>query len=197
MSNEISQMETRRRPGGRSARVRDAVIAATVAELETHGYDKLKIGAVAARAGVHESSIYRRWKTREGLAMEATFALFASHIRLPDKGSLIEDLVALLCNAGRYLEGPLAHAAMQFGLAMRDDPEVITQMHALWSQRFEVFRTVFARAKARGEWSGANEGHLLEALLGVVYLRVFLLRQPVTPRQVRPIVATLLSARAQ
>lgn len=196
MINKTSSTEARRRTGGRSARVREAVIAATVAELEAHGYDKLKIGAVAARAGVHESSIYRRWKTREGLAMEATFALFANHITLPDKGSLVEDLVSLLSNAGRYLEGPLAHAALQFGLAMRDDADVIAEMHALWAQRFEVFRTVFARAAARGEWSGANESHLLEALLGAIYMRVFLLREPVTPRHVRPIVTALLGTKA-
>jgi Bacterial regulatory proteins, tetR family len=67
-----------------------AVVTATMAELEESGYDKLSIAAVAARAGVHEGSIYRSWRTREGLAMEATFTSLASHISIPDKGSLLE-----------------------------------------------------------------------------------------------------------
>ena len=99
MRQEQAEPQPRRRPGGRSAKVKDAVVAATVAELEEGGYDKLSIAAVAARAGVHESSIYRRWKTREGLAMEATFASFASHIAVPDKGSLVQDLGALMSAA--------------------------------------------------------------------------------------------------
>ena len=48
------------RPGGRTARVAEAVIDATIAELGDVGYAALRIDAVAERAGVNKSTIYRR-----------------------------------------------------------------------------------------------------------------------------------------
>lgn len=54
---------TRRRPGGRSARIRTQMLDAVRAELGEHGYDGLSMDAVAARAGVHRTTVYRRWGT--------------------------------------------------------------------------------------------------------------------------------------
>jgi len=48
------------RPGGRSARVRSSVLDATVELLEDVGYERLSVEAVAARAGVHKTTVYRR-----------------------------------------------------------------------------------------------------------------------------------------
>ena len=56
----------RRRPGGRSSRVRAAVLGATLEALVQGGYEALSIAEVAARSGVHESTIYRRWGTKGG-----------------------------------------------------------------------------------------------------------------------------------
>lgn len=188
-----NQGSLRRRPGGRSARVREAVVAATVAELQQSGYDKLSITAVATRAGVHESSIYRRWKTREGLLVEATFALFAQKIVIPNRGSLLEDLLALMAAAGRHLSSPLGCAAMQFALAARDDDALAREMREQWTLRFQALRQAFDRAAARGEWpQEADPWPLMQGLIGAVYLRVFVLREPVTPRSLRPLLESLL-----
>ncbi|KRR18028.1 TetR/AcrR family transcriptional regulator [Bradyrhizobium retamae] len=193
MKTGAEEQHTQRRPGGRSARVREAVVAATVAELQEQGYDKLNIAAVAARAGVHETSIYRRWKTREGLVTEATFALFAQKIVLPDRGSLIDDLVSLMVAAGRHLSSPLGYAAMQFALATRKDPVLTREMHEHWALRFRTLKQVFERAAGRGEWPRHTDPWpLMQGLIGAVYLRVFVLREPVTPAHLRPLVASLL-----
>ncbi|MEU4892072.1 TetR/AcrR family transcriptional regulator [Streptomyces sp. NPDC044780] len=55
------------RPGGRSARVRAAVHRATVELVHEVGADKVTIPAVARRAGVNPSSVYRRWGTTSAL----------------------------------------------------------------------------------------------------------------------------------
>ncbi|MGJ4949327.1 TetR/AcrR family transcriptional regulator [Bradyrhizobium sp. HKCCYLS20291] len=188
------QGSLRRRPGGRSARVREAVVAATIAELQDSGYDKLTIAAVAARAGVHESSIYRRWKTREGLVVEATFGLFAQKVVMPNRGTLLEDLLTLMVAAGRHLSSPLGYAAMQFALAMREDEALTREMQELWALRFQTLKQAFDRAVTRGEWPrDADPWPLMQGLIGAVYLRVFVLREPITPRYLRPILVSLLA----
>lgn len=55
------------RPGGRSARVRAAIHQATVDLVQEIGPEKVTIPAVARRAGVNPSSVYRRWGTTSAL----------------------------------------------------------------------------------------------------------------------------------
>ncbi|WP_440902326.1 TetR/AcrR family transcriptional regulator [Actinosynnema sp.] len=50
-----------RRPGGRSARVRAVVHRAAVELVAERGADRVTIPAVAERAGVSASTLYRRW----------------------------------------------------------------------------------------------------------------------------------------
>ena len=58
------------RPGGRSARVRDAVHKAVV-ELLADGEIDVAIPKIAERAGVNPTSIYRRWGSRDHLLLDA------------------------------------------------------------------------------------------------------------------------------
>ncbi|QAY60645.1 TetR family transcriptional regulator [Microbacterium protaetiae] len=57
------------RPGGRTARTRRAVHAA-VRELLAEPDVELSIPAVAARSGVHATTVYRRWRTIESLLLD-------------------------------------------------------------------------------------------------------------------------------
>src|SRR5580693_5397875 len=83
------------RTGGRSARVREAVLAAAFSELIDSGYSALSVEAVAARAGVNKTTIYRRWPTLDDLLVDALMEW--SHDALPamDTGSVETDLLAL------------------------------------------------------------------------------------------------------
>ncbi|MEU1129991.1 TetR/AcrR family transcriptional regulator [Streptomyces sp. NPDC005900] len=56
-----------KRPGGRSTRVRDAVHGAAVALVAERGADQVTLPAVAQRAGVNSSTLYRRWGTLAAL----------------------------------------------------------------------------------------------------------------------------------
>lgn len=198
VSTSSTPQEPRRRLGGRSARVREAVLNATVAELEEVGYEKFSIPSVAARAEVHETSIYRRWRTREGLVTEATYALVAQRIPVPDTGSLSGDLVRLSCFAGKYLKSPLGRATMQFSSLLSQEAARTREMHEQWERRMQELLHLFERAQVRGEWpEGADPVPVLQALIGVVYLRVFIVRMPVTPRHMRPLVEVLLRGSSQ
>src|SRR5271156_7094325 len=83
------------RTGGRSARVREAILDAALSELIDGGYAALSVEAVAARAGVNKTTIYRRWPTLDDLLVEALTEW--SHDALPaqDTGNIETDLLAL------------------------------------------------------------------------------------------------------
>ena len=83
------------RTGGRSARVREAILDAALSQLIDGGYAALSVEAVAARAGVNKTTIYRRWPTLDDLLVDALMEW--SHDALPamDTGSVETDLLAL------------------------------------------------------------------------------------------------------
>lgn len=83
------------RTGGRSARVREAVLAATLDELVQGGYASLSVEAVACRAGVHKTTVYRRWPTLDDLLLDALTTWSAEALPAPDTGNIETDLLAL------------------------------------------------------------------------------------------------------
>src|SRR5688572_33420223 len=86
----------RPRPGGRSARVRSAVLEATLELLAERGYDGAEVPEVARRAGVHPTTVYRRWGTKSRLVGEALLERSRPLTPTPDTGSLRPDLGRLL-----------------------------------------------------------------------------------------------------
>lgn len=82
------------RTGGRSARIREAILVATLDELVDNGYAALTVEAVAARAGVNKTTVYRRWPTLDDLLVDA-LAEWSLDITIPDTGDLETDLLGL------------------------------------------------------------------------------------------------------
>jgi AcrR family transcriptional regulator len=83
------------RTGGRSARVREAVLDAALRELIANGYAALSVEAVASRAGVNKTTVYRRWPTLDDLLLDVLTTWSQDAIPGPDTGSIETDLLAL------------------------------------------------------------------------------------------------------
>ena len=84
-----------RRPGGRTARNRAAIFQATLTELARHGYADLSFEAIAAQAGVHKSTLYRRWRTRDRLVAAAFMDISQRRVDVADTGDIDRDAQAL------------------------------------------------------------------------------------------------------
>lgn len=86
------------RPGGRTAAVREAVLAATADLLVTTGLEAVELTAVAERAGVGRSTVYRRWGSVPALVEDLLVDMAETSQPRPDTGTLHGDLhhVALL-----------------------------------------------------------------------------------------------------
>ncbi|WP_109509219.1 TetR-like C-terminal domain-containing protein [Nocardioides speluncae] len=156
--------------GRRGAAVHEAVLAATLREIESGGLDMLTVAAVAARAGVHETSVYRRFQTRENLVLEALLAESEQRVPVPDTGSLRGDLTATLTLASAATADPLGLAVMRSGTLAHGD--YAEERRRFWASRIETFTPVVERAVARGEVAAdVDTSLLLEMLVAIVHSR--------------------------
>jgi AcrR family transcriptional regulator len=130
--------------------VRAAVLAAALAELLAHGIYGLSISQVALRAGVHETTIYRRWATKPALAIAAILNGTEASIPDPNTGNLHDDLVALLGSIAKFIRTPLGDLLLQLA-ARRDQPENQQARHFLTADRFAAGTAILDRAQQRGE----------------------------------------------
>jgi AcrR family transcriptional regulator len=163
-----------RRPGGRTARVTRAVHAATLHELTANGLDGLSIEAVAARAGVNKTTIYRRWGTRGALVADAVGALSAAQIAVPDTGSARGDLVAFARQVRDALLAPASRAVLSALAAGPHRPELAEVGRRYWTGRLAAVRPLVERAVARGELpADVDPDAFVVRVLGPVWFAVF------------------------
>jgi AcrR family transcriptional regulator len=185
-----SGQPVRRRPGGRSARVRAASIEATLAELAEHGYSGLSLERVARRAGVNKTTLYRRWGDREELVLEAMLDRAGAHISVPDTGSLREDLLELASTAAANAASPEV-AAMARAVAAESprDGRLAAANGRFWSERLALDATIVERAIERGEIpAGTSPRLVIESVLGPIHLRLLLTGERVDRRFIQGIV---------
>src|SRR3954451_1606179 len=174
MARTADQPPVRRRPGGRSARVRAAVLQGALDELVERGYAELSLDAVARRADVHKPTVYRRWGTRESLVLELMRERAAQEVPVPDTGSLRGDLLALATSAAGIAASPPIEAVVRATIgALRHDPALGEIAARFWAERMTIDGEVVARAIERGEAPAGTDGRLvIEAVLGPVHLRL-------------------------
>jgi AcrR family transcriptional regulator len=166
-----------RRPLGRprSDRAHRAILDAARAELVEHGFSRLRLEHVAARAGVGKATIYRRWPSKEALAQDLLAELAAPHIAVADAGDTRSELRSCVATAmhavadtpfGAVIRALLSQIATNPDLG---DPFRATVVRA---RRDEVARVV-ARGIARGDLrADADADVATELLVGPVYFRL-------------------------
>ncbi|MFE5096061.1 TetR/AcrR family transcriptional regulator [Streptomyces sp. NPDC056638] len=172
----------RRRPGGRTARVRKQVLDAVLAELGEHGYDGLTTDTVAARAGVHRTTVYRRWGDVGGLLADVLDAASDDDWQPPDTGSLEGDLASLNqeIQAALTAQPPIVTALI--AASFRSEKAAHAQQR-LWEDRYARCEITVSRAVRRGELPPQTDARrLLLAATAPLYHQLVLLRTPPDPR---------------
>lgn len=168
----------RPRTGGRSARVVSEVLSATLKEFTEQGYGGLSFEAVAARAGVNKTTIYRRWPSKMELLGAALMALRDEDPPPPDTGSLREDLLQVLRRWVTQAVAPERRAMMQSFLLANTEPDMQAIVQRLRAERPAIPDIVFERALKRGELPRGTDVQLIRGvLLGTLHARITLKRQ--------------------
>ncbi|MEL7977528.1 TetR/AcrR family transcriptional regulator [Isoptericola sp. F-RaC21] len=189
----------RPRPGGRSARVREDVFAATLAELVEVGYTALTIERVAARAGVHKTTVYRRWEDKDSLLVAAVSELAAQPVPAVDTGGLRSDLFAYASAIVSLLAGPVGRVART---ALTSDamrvPGIAAFKDELFATRRPLSAEIVRRAVERGELDPGTDPHqVIDFLVAPVYFRLMLSEELLDDELARQVTdATVAAARA-
>ncbi|GAA4614467.1 TetR/AcrR family transcriptional regulator [Saccharopolyspora hordei] len=169
------------RPGGRTARTRARVLAAVSAELAENGYDALTVDAVAARSGVHRTTVYRRWRDVGGLLTDLLDATTADDWQPADTGSLRGDLAALNREVQAALTERPSVAAAVIAASFRS-AENARALRRMWQDRYARCGVIVDRAVERGELPPDVDARaLLVAATAPLYHELVLLGTPPDP----------------
>ncbi|HEX6756155.1 MAG TPA: TetR/AcrR family transcriptional regulator [Mycobacteriales bacterium] len=186
-----------RAPGRpRSAEAEKAILDATVEMLVARGLSGLSVEAVAARAGVAKTTIYRRWPDKKELVLAAVTAAKGPPPEPPGR-SVRGDLLHLLRGVGRDRDGsPDNWSALMSRLSIESEayPDLVLEA---WRRAVGPRRAVFARVLARGVEEGlirpdADPDLVADMLIAPVVGKIRPARPPLTEAQVATVVDTIL-----
>jgi AcrR family transcriptional regulator len=168
-----------RRPGGRTARVRRDVLAATIDLLAEAGLAGVTVESVAARSGVNKTTVYRRWPSLPGLVVDAVAEVARVAVPVPDTGSLRGDLRQVLGEVAALITSPRGRALVRATLSADNDEDLAALRRRYWAHRFALVGEVVRRAVDRGEIPPTTEERfVLETLTAPLYFRVFVVGGP-------------------
>jgi len=136
-----------RRPGT------DERIKAAAADLMLQrGFDGMTMDDVAARAGVGKATVYRRWPSKDDLAVAAMETLYSAEIPEPDSGSIVSDLTESYRSVLAFVNTAEGAAFLRSSIAESVRDERIAALYRSSSERREQqTRETFERAIKRGE----------------------------------------------
>jgi AcrR family transcriptional regulator len=172
------------------------VFDATLDELASRGYDQVSMESVALRAGVHKTTVYRRWGSKDELVAEALQTAAQSRIQVPDNGDVDDDLRALARAVLATLtsrDGAATVRALVSGA--QHSPEVAQVVRRFWAARLAQVEPIVERAVRRGQLPrGTNAAELLRYLAAPLFHRLLVLAEPLTQDAADQAAAAALAA---
>jgi AcrR family transcriptional regulator len=161
--------------------VRDQVIIrAALDGLAEVGYDRLSMAEIASRAGVGKGALYRRWSSKAALVIDAMVRgrEQVAPLLLPDTGSLVGDLEAMVSQVPDFDEAQRRQVAILVGIlgAATHDRALRLALGGMgFAQPRQALLEVLRRARSRGEISPQVDIELLpDIVLGLNLLRIVL-----------------------
>jgi AcrR family transcriptional regulator len=179
--------------------VAESVFAAAIAELSARDYADISVESIAARAGVHKTTVYRRWGSKAEIIRQALAGAAVAGIPVPDAGNLADDLRALARAVQAVLSAPEG-AAITRSLIVggMTSPEIAGLMSQFWAARLAAISVIVDRAAKRRELpADTDPAALMHALVAPLYYELLVTRAPVTEQDAdRAAAAAVAAARA-
>ncbi|MEU3287948.1 TetR/AcrR family transcriptional regulator [Streptomyces longwoodensis] len=161
------------RPGGRTARVRAAVLRAAGDAMAEGGFAHLDLADVARRAEVGKTTVYRRWGSVTGLVADLLTDMAEQSLPRTETGSLLDDLKANARLVQRTLTDPRQGALFKAVIAAATcDTRTARALHRFYETRVEEWAPCVQQAVARGELPEGTDPHeVIRAVSAPLYYR--------------------------
>lgn len=168
----------------RNEQSRRAILDAALALLAETGYATLTIEAIAARAGVGKQTIYRWWRGKGAVILDALTDDRPAGIALPDTGDLRADLrTTMRATVAEFADPRLSATTRALTIETLADEEFGEQVRErLLQPQLDAIRRRLAGAREAGQVGPeADLGQAVELLVGPVFHRWLLRTGPLTP----------------
>ena len=182
-----SEGEPARRGRPRDTAVDQRVLDVACDLLLTGGYAGLNVDEVAERAAVAKTTLYRRWPTKDHLAV-AVVTQTILPVAVPDTGDLYHDLTeyaaGLAANLHRYRmagrsDGVSASLAAELVAAAARHPDLGELVRALHARRHTMLLARLRRASEReGLRRDIDHEVMIDQLVGPVWYQILVTGGP-------------------
>ena len=188
-----------RRGRPRSEEADRAILRAATELLAERGLAGMSIEEVAARAGVGKATVYRRWRSRGALALDAFVREFQGLQPVPDTGTLRGDLLATLrAWVQAVTRTPMRKVLLGLVAEAQHDPALAEAWRTQVMEPLRARRTVMIkRAVDRGEIPASTDPDVvLDLLYGASYHRLLHGHRPLTDAFIRDAVDMIFAGLA-
>ncbi|MEV5545834.1 TetR/AcrR family transcriptional regulator [Streptomyces sp. NPDC052309] len=168
------------RPGGRTARVRAAVLRAAGDALAEGGLAGLDLADVARRAEVGRTTVYRRWGSPANLVADLLADMAEQSLPRTETGTLAGDLRANARLVQRTLADTRQGALFKAVIAAATcDEQAAAALHRFYDTRVTEWEPCARQAVARGELpEGTDTREVIRAVSAPLYYRLLTTGDP-------------------
>ncbi|KYZ77830.1 hypothetical protein AXX12_17360 [Anaerosporomusa subterranea] len=163
----------------RSEASRRAIIEATIYLLENNGYATLSIEGIAAQAGVSKATIYRWWKNKAAVVMDAFFISITPQIQFLDTTSTRENFRRQLQSLAKVFNSTIGQTMLTIIAESGKDSEVARSFYLSYLAPNRLAAKRFLeRGIAQGEInSSIDQDVALDMLYGPIYFLVLIYKK--------------------
>jgi AcrR family transcriptional regulator len=159
------------------------------------GVGGVSVDEVSRRSGVAKTTIYRHWKTRSDLLIDACSQTEASQ-SIPNKGDVKANLKHLTNDLARMLTSARWAAVLPSVIDHAERDSAMAKVHSSLQRKHAApFREVIQRAIEAGELPRDTDPSVITALImGPLFYRRWFSREPLNPGFVKSIVERALAS---
>ena len=179
----------------RSPETREKILKAAYEMLNEVGFMDLTIEGVAARSGVGKPTIYRRWRTKAALAMDAFLEAVNPELTFPDTGTAKEDFREQMQKIVKLMNSPRGEVLASVIGCGQADEELIAAFRENWLiPRRKDAKRIFQRGIEREELRADVDAEVaIDALYSPLFYRLLLKHQPLTKDFVNELIELVMS----
>lgn len=180
----------------RSAEADTAILAATIEEFAVSGYEGLRVEAIAERAGVAKSTIYRRYPNKNDLLQAALWQAQSTEPPIPCTESLEDDLFVVACRLrDKFASDDVGRLIPTIVDAASRHPEFATAHRAFVAERRRGGLERLRTAISQGELSADTDVEMfMDMVGGAIFYRSYVSGTSLDDDTLRRLIRSTLEA---